>query len=434
MKKMCKGFSRLRMQTIKAILICVILLTCLSGPGYAHSNTGQYTLVVEGYDWGAAVSKVILHLADGVQEVNAGHYEVAVRRSSACLPADAPDRAGTRRVIYAYVSDAQGNHVEKGGYATLILEVGPYLGIGAPIQFFFQGDCRGNQWVDYEMTITHRETQEVWDTETDRIIPLVDAFDLTGRFKYNDKIELRYASFKPENPSGKVPLIIWLHGGGEGGTDPSIVLLANRAANYASPKIQAIFGGAHVLAPQSPTFWMQNAEGEYTTGDVEDIYHASLMALFEQYVANNPEVDPERIYVGGCSNGGYMSQKLLLENPNYFAASFPSALAYDAEFLTDEQVRILADQSIWYIHSKDDPVTVADGTVIPTYKRLMDAGAKDVHLSLYDHVIDLYGLYGGEDYHYHGHFSWIYSHRNHCTKTIDGKKISVMEWLASKRR
>ena len=100
------------------------------------------------------------------------------------------------------------------------------------------------------------------------------------------------------------------------------MLLANRAANYAAPEIQNIFGAAYVLVPQSPTFWMQNAEGNISRGESEDIYHESLMALFRQYIKEHPMVDTARIYVGGCSNGGYMTQKLLLENPNFLLQAF----------------------------------------------------------------------------------------------------------------
>lgn len=423
----------IKSKTIQS-LICVFFSVLAIHLGHAQTNNGKYTLVVTGYDWGAAANKVILRLQDSISTINAANFTVSVERSSPCIPTDAPNTAGERDIVYAYVSDEAGDHVPKGAHATLILEVGPYIGIDSPIQYFFSQNCNGNKWVDYRVTITEKETQNVWNTESDRIIPLVDEFDLSGTFTFNDDITLRYASFKPKDIEGKVPLIIWLHGGGEGGTDPSIALLANRATNYASPDIQQIFGGAHVLVPQSPSFWMQSASGEYTRGKVNDIYNESLMALFNDYLKNNPDVDADRIYVGGCSNGGYMTQKLLLLHPDYFAAAFPSALAYHAEFLSEEDITTLADQSIWYIHSKDDPVTKAAETVIPTYKRLMEAGAEDVHLSLYDHVIDLYGLYGGEDYHYNGHFSWIYSHRNHCEKIIDGKTISVMEWMAGKRK
>ena len=416
------------------VLLFGLLVSLTIQQGYAQSQSGSYTLVVEGFDWGAAASKVILHMEESLTSLKGFSYSVSVKRSSPCMKEEDPNASGEREVIAAFVSDEEGNPVEKGEHITLILEVGPHLGIGSPIQYFSSRKCNGNQWVAYELTITERKTQQVWKTESKRMIPLIDEFDLSGSFAFNEDITLKYASYVPVDTEGKVPLIIWLHGGGEGGTDPRIVLLANRAANYASPEIQEIFGGAHVLVPQSPTFWMQNAQGGYTRGKVNDIYNESLMGLFDEYIKQHPDIDVNRIYVGGCSNGGYMSQKLLLNNPNYFAAAFPSALAYFDEFLSEEDIASLAKQSIWYIHSKDDPVTKADKTIIPTYQRIMDVGAKDVHLSLYDHVTDLYGTYGGEAYHYNGHFSWIYSHRNHCSKTIDGKKISLMEWMASKSR
>jgi predicted peptidase len=416
------------------IPIMSLFLALVVNPGFSQREQGKYTLVVEGFDWGAAVSKVILHLEEDLSKVQTADFQVAVERTSTHLSADATDTSGERDIVYAYRSDETGRHAANGQYVTLILEVGPYTQIDAPIQYFFGDDWEGNRWVNYQVAVTHLKTGEIWNTEAGRIMPLVDEFDLTGTFSFNEEITLRYASFEPENTRGKKPLIIWLHGGGEGGADPSLVLLANRATNYAAPEIQRIFGGAYVLAPQSPTFWMQNADGDYTVGEVDDIYHESLMALFKHYIQNHPQIDTDRIYVGGCSNGGYMSQKLLLENPDYFAAAFPSALAYFAEFLSEEDLRILADQSIWYIHAKDDPITEASKTVIPTYQRLLEAGAKEVHLSLYDHVIDLYGLYGGENYHYNGHFSWIYSHRNHCEKVINGKKITLMEWLAAQRK
>lgn len=272
-------------------------------------------------------------------------------------------------------------------------------------------------------------------------MPLIDRFDLSGKFKYNDELTLSYASYTPKTDSDKMPLIIWLHGGGEGGTDPSIPLIANRAANYASDEIQTYFGGAYVLSPQSPTFWMDDGNGGYARGDKNDRYNEALMALIKTFIANNPKIDTDRIYVGGCSNGGYMTLKLLLRHPDFFAAAFPSALAYYAEFVTDEQIENIKDLPIWFIHSKDDGTTLPDQTVVPVYKRLITAGAKDVHFSYYDHVVDITGFFGGEDYHYPGHWSWIYGHANVANfdydgkpVTIDGRPVTIMEWLATKKR
>jgi len=185
--------------------------------------------------------------------------------------------------------------------------------------------CNGNIWADYKMTIKNNSTQQIWNTETGRIHPLADEFEVSGKFVYNKNITLTFADYTPRVLQEKTPLIIWLHGGGEGGTDPMIPLMANRAVNYASSEIQSYFGGAYVLVPQSPTFWMDNGKGKYTTGEVNDMYNESLMALIKDYVAKHPTIDTDRIYVGGCSNGGYMSLKLI------FCSIFPKCFSISGE-------------------------------------------------------------------------------------------------------
>jgi predicted peptidase len=165
------------------------------------------------------------------------------------------------------------------------------------------------------------------------------------------------------------------------------------------------------------------------------------MALIREYVKVNPGVDVNRIYVGGCSNGGYMALKLILLYPNYFAAAYISALAYKSEYLTDQELAKIKNVPIWFVHSKDDRTTVPDETVVPVYKRLVAAGAKNVHFTYYDHVVDVTGFYGGEGYHYNGHWSWVYLHKN-LSRTdfdgslvkVDGKTVTVMEWMAAQKK
>ena len=421
----------------KLFLLLIISFSLLT----TYTKAGDYTLVVEGYDWGAAVSKVILSMEVEIAKVNAQNYQILVKKSSVCAELSPAEASGELSVIRAYVSDAKGNAVESGKYATLVVFVSPFESIGSPVKYFPRSEkCRGNQWVDYHLTVLDKMSHQVWNRETDRIIPLIDEFDLTGRFTYEDKITMSYAFFKPKSTSEKSPLIIWLHGGGEGGTDASIPLIANRAANYASPEIQAYFGGAYVLSPQSPTFWMDNGKGGYTRGEVNDRYNEALMALFRDFVAKHPDIDQNRIYVGGCSNGGYMTLKLILQHPDYFAAGFPSALAYASDHITDKQMKSIKHVPIWFVHAKDDPVTIPEDTAVPVYNRLMKAGAKNVHFSYFDHVVDISGLFGGNQHHYNGHWSWIYSHANKCQLDYDGKPVKVdgravtlMEWLAAQK-
>lgn len=432
--------------TLLAVFICSLFSSCIVSQEFtAPTNTisktsGEYTLVVEGFDWGAAASKVILTMDDSAVDLEEKDFVVKVNRSTQCVELDPAEASGQLKVLYAYQSDAKGKRNAKGKHLTLALFSAPFEQLNSPIKYFAQNpNCRGNQWMDFNLTITNTKTRQVWDKEMNRIIPLIDEFDLSGNFTHGN-VSLPYASYEPDVKK-QVPLIIWLHGGGEGGQDPSIPLLANRAANYASPEIQSYFGGAYVLVPQSPTFWMDKGDGSYTRGEIDDMYNVSLMALIKDYADQNKMIDQNRIYIGGCSNGGYMTLKLLLTHPDYFAAGFPSALAFHAKNLTDTDIQTLKDLSIWFIHSNDDPVTVASETATPTYKRLIAAGAQDVHYSLFDHVIDITNQFGGEDYHYMGHFSWIYSHANKCQLDYDGSPVKVeghpvtlMGWLARQSR
>lgn len=434
----------------KMIRFYAVVLLCCAAAVLAQANNaldniqpangGEYAIVVDGYDWGPAVSKVILSVGTTVTAADMNDYTVYAQRSTECFEMPAAIASGMREVVYAYVSNAKGKPATEGAHLTLVLSVAPNMPIGSPIQYSRNENCPGNNWIDYKLTVVQKSTGKVWNTETDRMVPPIEDFDLSGKFTH-DGVQLTYASFTPKNATGKSPLIIWLHGGGEGGTDASIPLIANKAANYASDEIQALFGGAYVLSPQTPTRWMDAGDGETTRGQTDDIYYKALMALFRKFIADHPDIDQDRIYVGGCSNGGYMTLKLVLEAPDFFAAAFPSALAYFSEFLTDEQVKSIKDMPIWFVHSKDDPVTVADKTVVPVYDRLLAAGAKKVHFTFYDHVVDVTGFFGGDDYHYSGHWSWIYSHKNVCRRDrdgslvkVDGRPVTIMEWLAAQRK
>ena len=51
------------------------------------------------------------------------------------------------------------------------------------------------------------------------------------------------------------------------------------------------------------------------------------------------------------------------------------------------------------------------------------------------------GMYGGSNYHFNGHWSWIYSHANQSHTEYDGSEVllngkptTVMEWLAAQAK
>lgn len=431
----------------RSLLVYVLLLVPILLPARTatplelavQEDPDSYILLIEGYDWGPGVHKVVLPVEQTVSKVDFRDFSVEVERKVDGVEIDPAEGRGFRNVVHGYVSDNKGNMVGSGQYITLVLSVSPNDPLGSPIKYIFKNGRGSNTWIDYSLNVSQRSSDKIWDKEASRIIrPLVD-FDLSSVYSKGET-RLSYGTYVPQVKEGQVPLIIWLHGGGEGGTDPSIPLIANKAWNYASEGIQALFGGAYVLVPQAPTFWMQSADGDYTRGEKNDIYNEMLMDLIKKYVANHPTIDPDRIYVGGCSNGGYMSLKLVLEHPDYFAAGYISALAYHNKHITDAQIEKIKNVPIWFVHAKDDPVTLAEETVVPLYERLVAAGAPNIHFSYYDHVIDLTGFYGGDDYRYNGHWSWIYSHANHADfgsdggpVMLEGRPVTIMEWMAAQK-
>jgi predicted peptidase len=420
---------------MKKYSLLTLLLALLAFCSYAKP-TGTYKIVVEGFDWGAGVNKVILALNDTTSKVNAADYTVFASRKSSTGPIADPDNK--RDIVTAYVSDENGARVKTGKNITLVLSVGPQIAISSPFQY---QRSKGNVWVDYSLTIVQTKSGQVWDTSTGKIMPLVDQFDLTGKYTYSDKLTMSYATFTPKVKKDKAPLIIWLHGGGEGGTDPTVPILGNKAANYAAEGIQSIFEGAYVLSPQCPGAWMHNTQGVGTQGKDNDIYNEGLMALIKDYVKANPGIDASRIYVGGCSNGGYMALKLIFLYPDYFAAGYISALAYKSEYISDSDIQKIKNVPIWFVHSKDDKTTVPDLTVVPVFDRLRKAGAKNVHFTYYDQVNDITNFYGGKGFQYNGHWSWVYLHENLPRTDLDGspvrvngKPVTIMEWLAAQKK
>ena len=84
---------------------------------------------------------------------------------------------------------------------------------------------------------------------------------------------------------------------------------------------------------------------------------------------------------------------------------------------------------------------IAFWSYIRTALGLKKAAAKNVHFTFYDHVVDLSGFYGGENYLFNGHWSWIYSHTNHAKLGYDGKPVlhkgkpvSLMEWMSGQSK
>ncbi|MFC4321518.1 prolyl oligopeptidase family serine peptidase [Litchfieldia salsa] len=407
-----------------------------------NTQPSSYKTVTEVEDWGAVISKVIIDIGRPipVDSVTKDTFTVHVERSDSRL-ANPILEQGLRNVTNAYVADGNGKPaVKMGKHVVLELEIGPNLSLSSAINYDWAG-TGFNDWTQNKYTITQQKEIQtkagtvsglVVDTYPGGVRELVDEFT-TGTATYID-VTLSYAEYSPGKDNKKNPLIIWLHGAGEGGTDPTMAIAGNKAVNFASEEIQSHFDGAYVLAPQTPTLWMNGKTG---FGDGTSIYQDALMALIDDYVSNNKDIDTSRIYIGGDSNGGYMTMLMIRDYTDYFAAAFPTCEALLDSLITDEEIQKMADLPIWFIAAETDTIVNPANYTVPTYNRLVEAGAGDVHLSLFNNVIDTSGLYTNDDgtpYEYNGHWSWIYVYNNDVSEIIDGKETTLMEWLAAQTK
>ncbi|GMA38511.1 PHB depolymerase family esterase [Mobilicoccus caccae] len=237
---------------------------------------------------------------------------------------------------------------------------------------------------------------------------------------------LKYRVYTPARKSGegsKRPLVVWLHGGGEGGWSQSyhndLPLIANRGAlGFATREAQRTFGGAYVVAPQAWTRWLDDDTYDYT---------ARLKSLIDEF-ARKHDVDTSRIYVAGASNGGYMASKLASAYPKAFAANVsicPVAVFTDQAagttrtVLTDAQLRRVRSTPTWIIYAKNDPV--------------VDPVRNGRHMAevIGNAVETVYPAVVRNGHEYDGHWTWIYAARND-PKTPQG--TSLWTWMAQQQR
>ncbi|GIO12753.1 hypothetical protein J19TS2_23080 [Cohnella xylanilytica] len=418
-----------------------------------------YYSIIEITDHGPYVSKLVLPMPATVtaSAVKPECFNVYVERKDAkgeilMLPKNWLDRSdkepskGYCTVKDAYPSCRQGGRRESGEFVALELKIGPLDSLTAAIAYwnvfneYVISDYRITQVADIP-TEGEKLTGMAFDLCAGRTMKQAENF-LQGISSYEEE-PLRYGYFVPQTGQGKRPLIIWLHGAGEGGQDPAIAYTGNKVVNLAGDSIQAKFGGAYLLVPQTPTFWMDDGSGQYGRSG-RSKYGKALKALIDEFIARNEAaIDTSRIYIGGCSNGGFMTMRMVLDYPDFFAAAFPVCEALYDEVVRDADIEAIKQVPIWFTHAKDDEVVKPEETAIPTFERLRRAGARNVHFSLFDKVVDIHGLFTDEreePYTYNGHFSWIYALNDDCRLdydgkpvVADGKEVSLMEWLSLQR-
>jgi predicted peptidase len=204
------------------------------------------------------------------------------------------------------------------------------------------------------------------------------------------EVSLDYLLALPEGYSAdgeRWPLILFLHGAGERGSNLEKVKV------HGPPKL--IEAGqqipAIVVSPQCPeeSWWTEHLD--------------ALEALLDDLTSRLP-VDPDRVYVTGISMGGYGTWALAASQPERFAAAAPICGGGSG---VGTALRV-GGLPIWAFHGDADPVVPVEES-----KRIVEAierfGGTRAKLTVYPGV---------------GHDSW--------TRTYEDP--AFWEWLLAQRR
>ena len=157
-------------------------------------------------------------------------------------------------------------------------------------------------------------------------------------------------------------LIVWFHGNGEGdfptkdtGNNVAQILANRGAVAWVSEEAQAVFGDAYVMAFQAPNMWYFAVKDNL----LEPCYNEI------QKVISDNGIDPNEVYLSGCSAGGFMSTRMIIAYPDLFKAAMINCPALDAANArsesedacpTDEDLAKLKDSktAIWLVQGETD--------------------------------------------------------------------------------
>ncbi len=187
-------------------------------------------------------------------------------------------------------------------------------------------------------------------------------------FSAADGSTLPYRMLEPANiePGKKYPLVVFLHGAGERGTD-NAAQLKHGAGAFAKPDAREKFP-CFVFAPQCPKDkkWVEMDWGG-TSGtapaDPGQMEHLVVGAL--ESLTKDLAIDTDRIYVTGLSMGGYGTWDLITRYPDKFAAAIPVCGGGDRE-----KASLAKGVPVWAFHGLEDKV------VLPVRTQDMIAGVR----------------------------------------------------------
>lgn len=394
-------------------------------PGYYFSGALVHmgvTLTNDAVDKDTFYAKARVTEGNGVVEVEYGNNRWDPEKASYELE----DGFARWNILDAYVTDADGNPVDKGEYVKLDIEWDPRSEpVGATGYARYEVPATRAGWYrGSAASYFAYATIELEITQQKEVPGIASANYVQDETKHDplfEKFEISefpggyvYGLYTPDNASedNKRPIFIWFHGTGERyyGGNPGANLVANRVVAFAEEEFQQTLGGAYVLAPQSTT-------AGFNASVVND-----MEALINMVITEN-HVDPDRIYVGGLSMGTGMTVPLITSQTGN-QINYAAAILSSGGFINATQAQTIASKGI-AVYLLGNAGDFAAFSQPAAYNNLVAAGA-DAKIYRYPSGPTFDGKY-----YYGAHDTWIYFYNN---QVVDENGETMFEWLASKSR
>ena len=240
---------------------------------------------------------------------------------------------------------------------------------------------------------TSPQTNKLTDKQTLQwVAENVDKVLVKHTFSAPNGMQMPYRLFSPEQTTEEeVPLVVFLHGRGDRGTDNGQRMFQNiglfmNEMSLVAPNMQAEYP-CYVLVPQCSdktvneewAKWVGNTpetpfkglgkDGSYAMNDTASESGVAALALIDKII-HSLNIDPDRVYLVGISMGGFGTWEFTARRPNLFAAAVPMA-----GFSDPNQIDRIKHIPFWIFHGNADEANPVEGSRAMN-KLLKDAGAE----------------------------------------------------------
>lgn len=181
-----------------------------------------------------------------------------------------------------------------------------------------------------------------------------EAAILAPLFKSDMFQNMPYRYFEPTvNEDSTVPVILYLHGETEAGTDNEAQITTTECATIWIEPDHLEKNPVYIIAPQLPVGGDWESEPAYS----------NTLALLNQFIEKHPDIDTKRIYIVGFSTGATGVWTMVLKNPKLFAAAMPISGNADKYLGDYEAWAALKNFPFYVIHSYDDQISPVSGSM-----------------------------------------------------------------------